>query len=189
MAALHSSVLILTTLPLFAYAALILPNLPQLLSVSTVLNTTSNFTTLLRPNVSASELGVVRFQCQGARFGTNLNTASCADAWGKMPAGPDMNVDHTYAPRDSDLHSDFKLPQRYLSNDGFCAIDVGYNGPNERSSVDVTSEAMLEYCIGRLFVECVETRGLGASVSKFGMSNQNVFPGSAVFVLALIFSH
>ena len=75
---------------------------------------------------------------------------------------------HTYAPRDSHIRSDIKLPLRYLSDDGECAIDVGYNGPHQTPSVDETSDAVLEYNVGRLMSLCVEKQGVGASVSQFG---------------------
>ena len=164
MTSIHFPLLVLSYLSICCFSALILPELP---SISSPFNNSSNLTLPLSQNESNSQLGVVRYQCQAARFGTNLNTESCAQAWSKMPRGPAIEELHTYAPRDSQLHSDYKLPLRYLSDDGECAIDIGYNGPTQRSSVDATSDAILDSSIGHLFAKCV-LRGIGASVSKFG---------------------
>ena len=159
-------ILVLSFLTICCCSALILPQLPSTLPL---LNDTSNLTIPLTQNGSNYQLGVIRYQCQAARFGSNLNTESCWEAFGKMPAGPSMEDMHTYAPRDSQLRSDVKLPLRYLSDDGECAIDIGYNGPNQAPSVDETSDAVLEYNVGRLMTECVKN-GVGASVSQFGKS-------------------
>ena len=148
-------------IPMCCNTALILPQLP---SLSTLSNSTSNLTLPLAQNETSPELGEVRFQCQPKRFGTGLNPESCRQAQAKMPNVPFLEDLHTYAPRGSRLISDVKLPLRYLSDDGQCAIDIGYNGPGRTASVDETSDAVLQDCVTRLLEKC---EGVGSSVSKF----------------------
>lgn len=114
-----------------------------------------NSTPLLRPG---------ELRCNDQRFGRGLDKRSCWNAWDKMPRSSDQ---HNLYPRLSGRHTSVptlsKLPIRYLSDDGLCAIDVrllvGSNG-------NTTTDRVIAGAARSVLFECLETHGWGGQLEN-----------------------
>ena len=60
----------------------------------------------------ASLSAMVRYHCDGPRFGHDLNTGSCLQAWTSMPI---LTQQLSFGDREDDDAYDVGLPKRYLS--------------------------------------------------------------------------
>ena len=113
----------------------------------------SNSTTLSYP-------GEIR--CNDQRFGRGLDKRSCWNAWDKMPRSSDQ---HNLYPRLSGRHTSVpvlsKLPIRYLSDDGLCAIDVRLIAG---SKGDTTTDRVIAAAARSVLFECLETDGWGGQL-------------------------
>ncbi|CAO1596820.1 hypothetical protein XANCAGTX0491_000650 [Xanthoria calcicola] len=105
--------------------------------------------------------------CSSRMYGGNLKPASCKNAWDK--------IERSSVPRRSGVHSapdrqsfDYLLPQRYLSDDGLCAIDVAI--PQAQIAAgrrwDVATGLQLSNSARAVLESCV-TDGRGGVVGSF----------------------
>ncbi|KAL8788881.1 MAG: hypothetical protein Q9195_007095 [Heterodermia aff. obscurata] len=101
-------------------------------------------------------------QCNDQRLGRGLNKRSCWNAWDKMPRSPSQ---HEMLPRFVGRHGGFptlsKLPIRYLSDDGLCAIDVRLPAG---SKGDTTTDRAIAGAARSVLFECVEDHGSGGQL-------------------------
>lgn len=93
-------------------------------------------------------------------YGIALKVSSCTNAWKKMPRD---NERSTYGLRTTDAtgaagaHVDTKLPVRYLSDDGHCAIDIRVRRNYEKDlragdsttniEVSEAAKSVIELCV------------------------------------------
>ncbi|KAI4237916.1 MAG: hypothetical protein LQ349_001483 [Xanthoria aureola] len=109
--------------------------------------------------------------CSSRMYGGNLKPASCKNAWDK--------IERSSVPRRSGVHSapdrqsfDYLLPQRYLSDDGLCAIDVAI--PQAQIAAgrrwDVATGLQLSNSARAVLESCV-TDGRGGVVGSFSTRN------------------
>ena len=101
-------------------------------------------------------------RCNHQRLGRGLDKRSCWNAWDKMPRSSHQ---HELYPRHSGRHTEVptlsKLPIRYLSDDGLCAIDVRLP---VGSKGDTTTEREIAGAARSVVFECVEDHGWGGQL-------------------------
>ena len=138
-------------------------------------------TTLLLPNASLSVseydmpfeypglddlLGATNagLQCKGESFGFNLSRTSCVQAFGRI--GTSANL-VTWGQRARGNYQ-VKLPYRYSSFDGFCAIDVVHS----RNTVsEVASEIQIKRAAAQIMNGCIRNGApnTGGMIGNVGM--------------------
>lgn len=101
-------------------------------------------------------------RCQPIHYGTNVVHDSCEQALSKMPRSPGTKI---YAGRQ--MNTGVRLPLRYLSDDGACAIDVDQKRKIDAATVDFSSDQSIAAQAGILVDTCVLGRGYGGYISSF----------------------
>lgn len=88
-------------------------------------------------------------------LGTDLHGASCRNAWEKIERSKKKVV---FRDRKDILTPDIPLPVRFLSDDGFCSIDVDFLGDEDphESDWETVSEVA-----GEILVKCVYSTAIG----------------------------
>ena len=96
-------------------------------------------------------------RCGGSALGFDLSMNSCVNAWRKMGRSSDQ---HRLFPRPSGFFPSiplkWRMPIRYLSDDGLCAIDVNL-GKNSKG--DTTSDSDIARIAEAILYQCVEILG------------------------------
>lgn len=112
-----------------------------------IVNTPSNLTTPLSAPITCIE-----------RLGRDLSKDSCNNALDKMPRS---NNPHVLFPRprgSSGIPMMWRVPIRYLSDDGSCAIDVKLS---HSSRGDTIADRDIAGVAENVLSTCVESQGLG----------------------------
>ncbi|KAK0517036.1 hypothetical protein JMJ35_000191 [Cladonia borealis] len=91
-----------------------------------------------------------RYSCSEI-FGTNLNAESCIDAIEQI--GLTDDIIHTYGYRKTGDKWDYNVPQRWISSDGLCVVnvDLAWGEPVSRSSERMIGQGavlVLRWCVG-----------------------------------------
>ncbi|KAL8822339.1 MAG: hypothetical protein Q9191_006925 [Dirinaria sp. TL-2023a] len=104
-----------------------------------------------------------KYSCNGAIYGRNLNLASCYQVWRIMSSDGAME---TYGQRGSGNWR-AKLPFRYVSSDGLCAIDISHS---TRATHDQMRPGDLKNIVRVLIDVCVRgTPNQGGIASNIGV--------------------
>ena len=112
-----------------------------------------NSTTPLRP-------GEIR--CNDQQFGRGLDRRSCWNAWDKMPVSSEQHELYPrHSGRQTGVPSRSKLPIRYLSDDGLCAIDVRLPAG---SKGDITTDRSIAGAARSVLFECVDSHDRGGQL-------------------------
>ena len=97
--------------------------------------------------------------CNVQRFGKELDKRSCWNAWDKMPRSPSQHRLYSrLSGRQARAPYLSKLPLRYLSDDGLCAIDVRLP---QGSKGDTASDRAIAGAARSVLFQCVEDHGWG----------------------------
>lgn len=100
-------------------------------------------------------------RCAGSAAGFDLSMNSCVNAWRKMGRSSDQ---HRLFPRPvgffPSIPLKWRIPIRYLSDDGLCAIDVDLA---KNSKGDTTSDGDIARIAEAILYQCVETLGESGS--------------------------
>ncbi|KAI4266618.1 MAG: hypothetical protein L6R38_008646 [Xanthoria sp. 2 TBL-2021] len=105
--------------------------------------------------------------CSRLMYGRNLKPASCKNAWDKIERS---SLRKLYGLRKApDKASfDYLLPERYLSDDGLCAIDISI--PQAQIAAgrkwDVTTGLQISNSASAILQQCV-VNGEGGTVGRF----------------------
>ena len=98
-------------------------------------------------------------RCNGRARGYDLTMSSCGNAWRKMGRSSDQ---HGLFPRPAGffpaIPPKWRVPIRYLSDDGLCAIDVDLA---TQSKGDTTSDGDIAGMAESILHRCVEVHGEG----------------------------
>ena len=109
-----------------------------------------------------------RLTCSGNQYGYDPEPNSCFQALNKMPKSSVMK---TYGLRHQRELYDVSLPQRYLSDDGLCAIDV----KSKRSMIGVLGDKTNDLAIWRIagivLNSCVVNEKVGGFTTNFSKSS------------------
>ena len=151
--------------------------LPTVISVSN--NGSSPGSYLKDVLLNSTTLHSGEIQCNDQRLGRDLNKRSCWNAWDKMPRSSDQHELHPRLPGGrTGVPTLSKLPIRYLSDDGLCAIDVSLS---VGSKGDTTTDRAIAGAARSVLFECVETHGSGGRLEvpcKSMMLSKEVFASS-----------
>ena len=103
----------------------------------------------------------VQNECDWQRYGRRLKESSCRNAWDKIGTS---GTSHTLfaRPRGAGQYAEIpiwsRLPIRYLSDDGVCAIDLRIKSGGRQ---DTTSSQAVSTAVDLLLRKCVEQDGWG----------------------------
>ena len=142
--------------------------LPPSLSLTTHPIQLTNSSDVPSTNGSHLPLNGTRLKCTPGYYGTDLDWNSCEAAWDKMPRS---RAAKTYVSRNlrNPITSAIRLPLRYLSDDGACAIDVDQKRTASRHISDITTPNTLANRAADVIVGCVHSRRWGGYVQNFCM--------------------
>ncbi|KAM0802355.1 hypothetical protein BDR22DRAFT_887592 [Usnea florida] len=89
-------------------------------------------------------------KCRGQAYGYNLNRTSCDEVWNQIPTDSE---DLSFGARTAGTFQR-PLPYRYLSDDGFCAIDVDrmahYDSDTATNhDISTAAKSVLDKCVFR----------------------------------------
>ncbi|KAL8753007.1 MAG: hypothetical protein Q9199_005355, partial [Rusavskia elegans] len=107
--------------------------------------------------------------CSRVMYGRDLKPASCKNAWDKIERSP---VRKRYGVRKTPAKEsfDYLLPERYLSDDGLCAIDISI--PQAQIAAgrkwDVTTGLQMSDSASAILEQCV-VYGEGGVVGRFSI--------------------
>ncbi|KAL8712493.1 MAG: hypothetical protein Q9220_003341 [cf. Caloplaca sp. 1 TL-2023] len=107
----------------------------------------------LNPAPSASELIAAVVTCSAQRYNDIVIKSRCLEALATLPSNPNPR---TYGAR-GQTSFDVVLPQRYLSNDGRCAIDV--NNVPRFGMGDVATDVQVKGAAESIVEKCVIRTG------------------------------
>ena len=144
--------------------------LPQYVAISsTVATQPKNKTLTLLPSVKNLTIPGGYVECQGARYGFDLQRQSCVDALDSLPSDGTLR---TFGQRNKGTF-DIHLPRRYLSADGLCAIDI--SNVKMHPYGDSATNAEIRTGVHRLVNQCVlrgskkqEYKAVGGSIRTLG---------------------
>ncbi|KAL8646209.1 MAG: hypothetical protein Q9226_006962 [Calogaya cf. arnoldii] len=106
--------------------------------------------------------------CSGVKYGNNLQPASCQNAWEKIERSTVRK--RYWARRGTERESvDYLVPQRYLSDDGLCAIDLSI--PQNMIALgrkwDVATGLQISDKAQTILEQCVRHHHWGGTVNHF----------------------
>lgn len=107
---------------------------------------------------------VLRIQCDGARYGRNLNPNSCRDVFNFMAKSDSQT---TFAERHTGRPDSLPLPWRVMSSDGLCFVQPLLLRGAVTGHVSSTQMAQSAYT---LFQRCVLEKGIGGIAADIGTS-------------------
>lgn len=115
--------------------------------------------------------------CVKSVYGTDLILPSCDNAWTKIERSTESKryVRGHFAGAQP---SDFRVPLRYLSDDGRCAIDVELQKFPEtggRYGWDISTGRMISDKAEALLAACVRPKRIGGTVVKFSECKLTLF--------------
>ena len=117
------------------------------------------------PNTSVGNLTADGVWCS-AHHGDSMKLASCSNAWAKIDASS-LPMEFRTRSRTVESPASSRLPLRWLSDDGICAIDVHAVGG---SSGDISTGDQISEQAMRILHQCVVGRHMGGSVQGLGRS-------------------
>ncbi|KAL8820068.1 MAG: hypothetical protein Q9191_007594 [Dirinaria sp. TL-2023a] len=127
-------------------------------------STSTNLTMNLKPGIAI---------CSSIVYGHDVNFHSCRNAWTKIPRTTDRIK---YGAHNYRGPKDFIAPIRYLSDDGFCAIDITLSMKRDRTSLgwDVTTGLGLSERADELIDDCVKFLGQGGAMKDYSQNEEIV---------------
>ena len=101
------------------------------------------------------------YHCNSRSFGHHLNRDSCRNAWNKIEQSTNPRTFNSRPPGSGqhvEIPIESRLPIRYLSDDGLCAIDLRLQSNSRRDTCNTRAIAAAADSVLR---NCVERRGWG----------------------------
>ena len=143
--------------------------LPPSLSLTThPIPLTNSSSEISSTNGSIFSLNETRLKCHPSYYGRDLDMKSCESALDKMPRSRAAMtyVSRTYT---TPIAGAIRLPLRYLSDDGACAIDVDQKRRTFGAISDFTTPNTLADRAADILKDCVHSKQWGGNVSGFCM--------------------
>lgn len=134
------------------------PSVPQTLSTPFILSNITHPDT----NTTSPPSNVLRIQCDGTRYGRDLNRNSCQNVFNFLAKSDEQT---TFCERHTGRPNDLPLPWRVLSNDGLCFVQpLLLRG----AMTGHASSTQLVRAAYTLFQKCVVEKGLGGIAADIG---------------------
>ena len=131
-------------------AELVLPNLPKPVNLSVG----NEINSLMVKNKG--------LRCVPSFFGIGLSRESCIQALSKMSR---TDQEQEYIARSLNVPG-HKLPNRYVSDDGACVIDVNFKSRNTLTS-DTSSDRKIALATAMIIEKCIVEAGSGGVYTGF----------------------
>lgn len=113
-------------------------------------------------NTSTTPSNVLRIQCDGSRYGRDLNPHSCRDVFNFLPQSDEQE---TFSERHTGRLNDVPLPIRVISDDGRCFMQPLLLRGAVTGHASSTQMGQAAYII---FERCVLEKGVGGIAADIG---------------------